>query len=90
MAINRLWNRRYGPGGGTRRLHHRKLSTLLWGRNRIDVRNKDMRFARHGTIVIGLNFIRGNNNVSSNGGRKPANRQLRQPANGRRAVRKAA
>jgi len=21
MTINALWNRRYGPGGGTRRLH---------------------------------------------------------------------
>lgn len=22
MVINRLWNKRHGPGGGTRRLHH--------------------------------------------------------------------
>lgn len=24
MTINGLWNKRCGPGGGTRRLHHRK------------------------------------------------------------------
>jgi hypothetical protein len=55
MAINRLCNRRCGPGGGTRRLHH----FFIWGRNRIDVRSKDTRFARHGTTVSGLNFISG-------------------------------
>lgn len=48
-----------------------------------------MRFARHGTTVIGLKSIRGNVSSSSNGGRKPANRRM--PANGaRRQVRKAA
>jgi hypothetical protein len=48
-------NRRNGPGGGTRRLHH------LWGRNRIDVRNKGVSFARHGTTVTGLKKIKGTN-----------------------------
>lgn len=53
------------------------------------MRSKDVRFARHGTVVIGLNLIRGNVSSSSNSGRKPANRRL--PANGTRVrVRKAA
>lgn len=29
MTINALWNRRYGPGGGTRRLHHYKGFAVL-------------------------------------------------------------
>jgi hypothetical protein len=47
MTINALRNRRYGPGGGTRRLHHSLLKFKVfvvtfpvWGRNRIDVRSK--------------------------------------------------
>lgn len=64
-------NRRYGPGGGTRRLHHE----FLWGRNRIDVRNKGVFFARHGTTVIGLKTINGKVNfVTGNAfARIPAN-----------------
>lgn len=86
MAINQLWNKRCGPGGGIRRLHQ-----IIWGRNSFDVRSKDSCFARHCTVVIGLNFISGNVNSASNSGRKPANRNLRAPANGaRRGVRKAA
>ena len=88
MAINCLCNKRCGPGGGTRRLHHMR------GRNRIDVRSKDTHFARHGTVVIGLKPIRGNlNTASSNSGRKTArNRNNRVPANctRRREDRKAA
>jgi len=38
----RLRNKRPGPGGGTRRLHHKPIfkSGFLWGRNRIDGRVK--------------------------------------------------
>ena len=38
----RLCNKRPGPGGGTRRLHHKLISEdgFLWGRNRIDGRVK--------------------------------------------------
>jgi hypothetical protein len=28
IAINAAWNRRYGPGGGTRRLHHFRPASL--------------------------------------------------------------
>ena len=38
----RARNRRIGPGGGTRRLHQKKI----WGRNRIDGRSKVLAFAR--------------------------------------------
>ena len=67
MAINALWNKRYGPGGSARRLHHFFPETFkflgpLWGRNRIDVRSKDIAFVRHGTTVIGLNFTNANDN----------------------------
>ena len=51
----RLILNRYGPGGGTRRLHQ-------WGRNRIDVRVNSQNFARNGTNVIGPNFINANDN----------------------------
>jgi len=37
----RAWNKRIGPGGGTRRLHQK-----LWGRNRIDERQKMLAFTR--------------------------------------------
>ncbi len=55
MAINGLWNKRCGPGGGTRHLHHH--DAFCWhdikcgGEIRIDVRSKDNVFARHGTTV---------------------------------------
>jgi hypothetical protein len=52
MAINDLQNRRIGPGGGARHLHH---ISIYGGELRIDERNKGMFFARHGTAVIGLN-----------------------------------
>ena len=65
MAINTGWNRRYGPGGSARRLHHQRGEDLwreredrprcCWGRTRIDVRSKGSAFARHGTAVIGPN-----------------------------------
>ena len=35
MIINALWNRLFGPGGGTRRLHQ-----IIWGRNRFDGNSK--------------------------------------------------
>ncbi len=63
MAINALWHKRDGPGGGTRRLHLRKWKDFFrWGRIRIDVRSKDRVFARHGTTVIGLKKISANGN----------------------------
>lgn len=66
MMINGMWNRRFGPGGGTRRLHQiiQELcrALALWGRNRIDVRNKDISFIRHCTVVIGLFKISANRN----------------------------
>ncbi len=34
MIINALCNKLFGPGGGTRRLHH------IWGRNRFDGNSK--------------------------------------------------
>ena len=92
MAINRLWNSRCGPGGGTRRLHQHLIENL-WGRNRIDVRNKDTRFARYSTTVIGLNIIRGNVSSSSTGKRQTrlANRNRRVANSNRtRRVAKAA
>ena len=55
IVINGSWNKRSGPGGGTRRLHQ-------WGRNRIDVRGISQNFARNGTNVIGPNFIIANDN----------------------------
>jgi hypothetical protein len=66
MVINTLQNKRNGPGGSARRLHqnffviralkpgYHRISRLLWGRNRIDVRSKIKVFARHCTTVIGL------------------------------------
>jgi hypothetical protein len=44
----RTCNRRLGPGGGTRRLHHKIIQTVIfcWGRNRIDERSKRPAFAR--------------------------------------------
>ncbi len=70
----------------------------LWGRNRIDVRNKDIRFARYSTTVIGLNLIRGNVSSSSTGAargktRTAANGNTRRASNSntrRDAVAKAA
>ena len=56
MAINGAWNKRCGPGGGTRRLHQlsrREFRRVSRGRNRIDARSKDVAFARHGTTDIG-------------------------------------
>ena len=58
MTINGACNRRTGPGGGTRRLHHKNKG----GRNRIDVRGIFKNFARNGTNVIGPNFINANDN----------------------------
>lgn len=57
------------------------------------MRNKDIRFARYSTTVIGLNLIRGTLRTSSTGGRKSANRNVRTAANRnrtRREDRKAA
>src|SRR5579871_188312 len=56
MAINAAWHKRFGPGGGTRRLHH-SLPLLperdRWGRNRIDERGKGAVFGRYGSAVTG-------------------------------------
>lgn len=59
MTINALRNKRYGPGGGTRRLHHlqdlRKLSRIRYG---AEIGStcvvKVVAFVRHCTAVIGL------------------------------------
>ena len=80
IAINGLWNKRSGPGGGTRRLHH-----ILWGRHRIDTRGKDRLFARHGSVVIGLTIISVNRNGTrrvrtANNNRNVANRNRFQVA----------
>ncbi len=79
IAINGLWNRRSGPGGGTRRLHH-----ILWGRHRIDTRGKDRLFARYGSVVIGLTLI----SVAGNRTRRVvvANRNVRLANRNRRNV----
>jgi len=60
MAINVFRNKRFGPGGGTRRLHQIFPASLklqarwtVWGRNRIDERGKGLTFARHSTTVSG-------------------------------------
>jgi len=61
MAIHGLRNKPFGPGGGTRRLHHLPVQyafllyslDLLWGRNRIDEGVKVGTVARYGTVVIG-------------------------------------
>ncbi len=77
IVINGLWNRRSGPGGGTRRLHH-----ILWGRHRIDTRGKDRLFARYGSVVIGLTII--SVNRKGNTQRVPANRNVRLANHNRR------
>ena len=67
MVLNVLWNRRYGPGGGTRRLHHLPggpSGPPLWGRNRIDVRGKDKAFARYGTRRYRAKRIVANDNYA--------------------------
>ena len=86
IAINGLWNKRSGPGGGTRRLHHK----VLWGRIRIDTRSKDGLFARYGSVVIGLTIISVNRNgqtrrVGANNNRLVANRNRRDVAVARAA-----
>ena len=60
MAINAAWNKRYGPGGGTRRLHH----LALRGRNRIDMRGKDAAFARYGIRRYRAEHIVANDNYA--------------------------
>jgi hypothetical protein len=69
-------NKRFGPGGGTRRLHHFTLrlptpvpgagrkAQQLWGRTRIDERVKDLAFARHDTTVIGSYRVVANDNYA--------------------------
>ncbi len=59
------------------------------------MRNKDTRFARHCTTVIGLNLIRGNVSSSSTGGRGQTrtanrNRKVANRNSNRRVVAKAA
>ena len=63
MAINELQNRHSGPGGSTRRLHH-KAQNQLWGRGRIDACSKGKTFARYDTTDIGSNFIVANDNYA--------------------------
>ena len=60
----RTRNKRFGPGGGTRRLHQtpslRKGSP--WGRNRIDGRVKVLPFARWDSAVTGSKRTIANDN----------------------------
>src|SRR5918996_454012 len=44
MAINATRNRRSGPGGSSRRLHQIPLMGPIWGRIRLDARNKGVGF----------------------------------------------
>ena len=59
MAINTARNKRCGPGGSARRLHHfppqcrGRAQGWTGGRNRLDARGKGAAFARHGSAVIG-------------------------------------
>ena len=50
----RACNKRTGPGGGTRRLHHKRSvlnsDRFYWGRNRIDRRVKMLAFVRMGIV----------------------------------------
>ena len=67
MAINGVWNKRHGPGGSTRRLHHlvnfsAQQRGSLWGRTRFDMRGKGAVFARHDTTVIGSKNKTANDN----------------------------
>ena len=80
MAINVVWNRQSGPGGGTRRLHHDeervdkinsffdirlKFNQLFfWGRNRIDACSKDSIFARHDIHRYRVNVVVANDNTA--------------------------
>ena len=67
MTLNAMRNRRYGPGGGTRRLHHflpGHGGRDHRGRNRIDVRSKGMVCVRHDTTVIGSILTSANDNVA--------------------------
>ena len=57
----RAWNKRIGPGGGTRRLHQKKI---LGGRNRIDGRLKMFAFTRRDATVIGTNCIIANDDYA--------------------------
>ena len=60
MAINIRRNKPFGPGGGTRRLHH----YLLWGRNRIDEGVKDRFSPGMVSAVIGPIKIVANDNYA--------------------------
>lgn len=67
MMLNTFQNKRSGPGGSARRLHH--LGGVFtskdglptqprWrGRNRFDTRGKGKVCIRDGTVVIGLFYI---------------------------------
>ncbi len=68
MVINVAWNRRCGPGGGTRRLHQSLSFGRFWrGRNRIDVRNKEV------LILPGMISPQRINKVNANKKAKAAN-----------------
>jgi hypothetical protein len=54
MAINGLWNKRCGPGGGTRRLHQSRIEPAAYGGETGSTRVvKISTVARHDTAVIG-------------------------------------
>ena len=56
MAINAARNRRCGPGGSSRRLHHSPLVGLYGGESGSTRVVKALIFARHDTAVIGPSF----------------------------------
>ena len=64
MAINGVWNKRCGPGGGTRRLHHSPLRRAAAGAKQDRRGRKGCFFARHDTAVIGSNLIVANDNYA--------------------------
>ena len=54
IVINVIWNRSFGLGGSTRRLHQKQI--ILWGRNRIDMLNKEIIFTRYYSPLEELNI----------------------------------
>lgn len=57
MAINAVQNRRFGPGGRTRRVHQAAQKyAVWWARISFDRRDKGMVFARYDTTDFRVNF----------------------------------
>ena len=58
----RARNKRFGPGGGTRRLHQTSFHLGSWGRNRIDGRLKGFALSRLSATVTGETCTIANDN----------------------------